>query len=158
MSSVYNFKLTHLMVFMINHHIMWLHISMHDSHAVAVVQGLQTRGNRLCYPVVPFFSSQEFQNSNTLKDDAACFTTHTISDDLNRGLVLYECPKTCWQKTRISLKDKVMFEDWFTLDFTDHEQSCGWTRQGSPWGSRTCRTGCHNLSGSGTVAVWQQSH
>ena len=32
---------THLAVFMINHHIMWLYVPMHDSHAVAVIQGLQ---------------------------------------------------------------------------------------------------------------------
>lgn len=42
---------THLAVFMINHHIMWLHISMHDSHAVAVVQGLHTGAKGLYYPL-----------------------------------------------------------------------------------------------------------
>lgn len=31
----------HLAVFMIDHHVMWLHISVHDSHTVAVVQGLE---------------------------------------------------------------------------------------------------------------------
>lgn len=35
---------THLAVFVVNHHIVRLHVSMHDPHAVAVVQGLHTRG------------------------------------------------------------------------------------------------------------------
>lgn len=32
---------TNLTMFMINHHIMWLHVSVHDSHAVAIIQSLE---------------------------------------------------------------------------------------------------------------------
>lgn len=34
-------RLAYFSVFVIDHHIVWLHVSMHDSHAVAIVETLQ---------------------------------------------------------------------------------------------------------------------
>lgn len=39
----------HLAVFVINHHIMWLHISMHDSHTVTIVQSLLKKKSHTSY-------------------------------------------------------------------------------------------------------------
>ena len=64
--------ITHLAVFMIDHHIMWLHISMHDSHAVAVVQGLQRREQRDSKYEIS--CSKYFQKNNRLQNDAAYWT------------------------------------------------------------------------------------
>lgn len=47
--------ITHLAVFMIDHYVMWLHISMHDSHAMAVVKGLQKGAKGLYAMVKKFF-------------------------------------------------------------------------------------------------------
>lgn len=47
---------------------------------------------------------------------------------------------------------------WAHLDIKHDELRGRWPMENSPWGSHTCRTGCHSPSGSGTVASKQNKY
>ena len=95
------------------------------------------------FPVIA--KQQQITRRWGLLDNTQCW--------LNRVLVPEQKPR---QKGKLRKNNKT--ETWcWRSEVTDYELRGSWTMEDSPWGSRTCRTGCHSPSGSGTVAGDQKN-